>query len=216
MGLRVAFPTVDPRHLIRESVTLRDGRKVTLRPVRPSDAPRLMELHSRLSHESQYLRFFGAKPELSSEEAAWLAGVDLDRRFAIAACVREDGAERLVGVGRFDMGTEGTAEAAVVVRDDYQGQGLGSALLERLVEVARGRGVKAFVGEILAENERMLGMLDSAGVQAERAGDAVVRVSVPLDGPSLVVSVLKLVAPFTRVVNVMRPGSGERSERDNR
>src|SRR5687768_9119735 len=128
MGLRVPFPAVDPRRLIRESVTLRDGRKVTLRPIRSSDAPRLVDLHSRLSHESQYLRFFGAKPELSTQEAAWLAGVDMERRFAIVGCVREDGVDRIVGVGRFDMSPDGNAEAAVVVRDDHQGQGLGSAL----------------------------------------------------------------------------------------
>lgn len=183
-------------NLFKETVELRDGRTVLVRPIRAADAPLLVDLHNRLSTESQYMRFFGAKPHLTPEEAEYLAGVDFDRRFAIVACVEEDDTHRIVAVGRFDLTDPATAEAAVVVRDDYQRQGLGTAILERMVEVARGRGVRVFAGEILAENDRMLRLLKNNGLELGRVEDSVVRVGVPIDETPPVLRALKLVAPY--------------------
>lgn len=151
---------------------LRDGRSVLLRAVRPDDAPRLVEFHSRLSPETQYLRFFGPKPRLTDAEAHYLANVDFDRRFAIVATIREDGADRIVAVGRFDLVDADTAEVAVVVRDDHQHAGLGTEIFEQLKAAALSGGVRAFAGEVLAENERMLRLLRhrSASVGTSHAG----------------------------------------------
>jgi GNAT superfamily N-acetyltransferase len=207
---------VDVSRLIREHVELRDGRVVTLRPIRADDAPALIELHHRLSPETQYLRFFGAKPTLSGDEAAYLASVDFVRRFAIVATVDEEGAERIVAVGRFDIDDDDHADVAIVVRDDHQRAGLGTAILERLVEVARGRGVKAFSGEILAENEKMLGLLRGAGLTIGRVEDAVVMVAAPIDELPLVLRALKIVAPYAgglidRAASIARRRPGQSS-----
>lgn len=183
--------------LFRETVLLRDGRKVVLRPIRTEDAPLLIELHSRLSSESQYLRFFGAKPRLTPQEAEYLAGVDFDRRFAIVAVAREEQADHIVAVGRFDLRAPDTAEAAIVVRDDYQRQGLGTAILERMAEVARGRGVRTFAGEVLAENERMINLLRANGLEIGPLDGAVVQVGAAIDELPLLLRILKLVAPYT-------------------
>src|SRR5437867_1050729 len=148
-----------PALFMRESLTLRNGRKVVLRPIDRSDAPKLIDLHDHLSPESQYFRFFGPKPKLSPSEAEYLANVDFHNRFAIVAEVTEEKEKHLVGVGRFDINEPGLAESAIVVRDDYQGAGLGTAILTRMREIAKGRGLHAFIAEILAENSKMIDLL---------------------------------------------------------
>jgi len=186
--------------LIRETIELRDGRKVTLRPIRPTDAVLLVDLHQHLSADSQFYRFFGPKPDLSPAEAEYLANVDFTKRFAIVASVDEDG-ERLVAVGRFDIAEdEDEAEVAIVVRDDHQGVGLGRAVLERLLDVARGRGIRALVGEVLAENVRMLDLLRSSGLEVGQPDGSVVRVAVPVTDTPLIFRGLGIVARSTTAI----------------
>ena len=175
-----------PSQLLRESFALRDGRSVVLRPIDPGDAPRLVRLHDQLSVESQFFRFFGPKPHLSQAEAEYLANVDFHKRFAIVAEVPGDDDKQIVGVGRFDVNQPREAEAAVVVRDDYQHVGLGTAILDRMREIGRGAGIKAFRAEVLAENTRMLDILAANGLEAEPNETGVVSLSVPLELPLLV------------------------------
>lgn len=172
-----------PSRLLRESIKLRDGRKVVLRPIDPSDAPRLIDLHHHLSFEAQYYRFFGPKPELTTAESEYLANVDFHKRFAIVGEAEIDGERCIVGVGRFDINEPGRAEAAIVIRDDFQHVGLGSAILQRMREVAKGAGLKAFVAEILAENKPMIDLLASNNVETEPARAGIVRVEAPIDAP---------------------------------
>ncbi|HVL80444.1 MAG TPA: GNAT family N-acetyltransferase, partial [Actinomycetota bacterium] len=186
-------PRVIPSRLIRETVALRDGRKVVLRPIRADDAPRLIAFHEHLSPESRYFRFFGPKPVLLPEEAEYLAKVDHLNRFAIVAVGTGDHDGELTAVGRFDLVAPDVAEPAIVVRDDYQGVGLGSAILERMAEIGRGRGVRRFSGEILVENKRMLELLRSTQLEVE-VDDGVVRVSGPVGDWGPVFKALEIVA----------------------
>ncbi len=157
---------------IRPELLVRDGRAIVLRPIRAADADLLIEFHDRLSAHTKYLRFFEPKPRLTPREAHYLANVDYESRFAIVACAREDGEERILAVGRFDLAGPATGEAAIVVRDDYQRRGLGTAIFGRLIEIARARGVTSLSGEILAENDQMIGFLraNDVGVSAPKAG----------------------------------------------
>lgn len=156
--MAVSASTLRPRPLVC------NGRTIVLRPIRATDADLLIEFHDRLSAQTRYLRFFGPKPRLTPREAHYLAVVDFESRFAIVACDREDGEERIVAVGRFDLAGPRTAEAAIVVRDDFQRKGLGTAISERLFEIARARGVASMSGEILAENDQMIGFLRAKNV----------------------------------------------------
>lgn len=174
-----------PARFVRETITLRDGREVVLRPIDRDDADGLIRFHNHLSPDSQYFRFFGPKPRLSAAEAAYLAGVDHHRRFAIVGEAEEAGEKNVVGVGRFDINEPGLAEAAIVIRDDYQHVGLGTAILQRMTEVARGRALKAFTAEVLAENTKMLELLTSNGYQVEPPQGGVVRVTAPIERPIL-------------------------------
>lgn len=203
-----------PFKFVRESITLRDGRTVTVRPMGKDDAERILDLHNSLSFDSQYYRFFGPKPRLTEAEAAYLADVDFSKRFAIAAEVTEDDRKRLVGVGRFDVQDDNTAEAAIVIRDDYQGMGLGTALLERMREVGRGAGIEAFVAEILAENNRMLDLLKKNGLEIEPSESGVIRVRAPIDRPVLLRG-LRIVAGLSGVPGAIIGRLGGSADRDD-
>jgi RimJ/RimL family protein N-acetyltransferase len=194
-----------PFQFIRESVTLRDGRAVLLRPIDGKDADRLIDLHNSLSFDSQYFRFFGPKPRLTKAEAAYLANVDFAKRFAIVGEVKEGRSKRLVAVGRFDINEPGLAEAAIVVRDDYQGVGLGSAILQRMREVGRGAGLDAFTAEVLAENQRMLDLLQRNELELTSSQSGVVRVMAPLDQPALFKG-LKVAAQLAGTIIERLPG----------
>ena len=88
-------------HEYKKQVILRDGSAVSLRPIRPDDAPRLQEGFKRLSPETIYLRFLETFKELSDRQAQDFATVDYHKRMAIVGSVLEDGEERLVVVARY-------------------------------------------------------------------------------------------------------------------
>lgn len=180
---------------LREEVDLRDGRRVQLRPIRSQDADLLVHLHGKLSPNSRYLRFFSPQPRLSPTRAEYFADVDFHSRFAIVATADEDGIERIVAVGRFDLAPdEAVAESAIVVRDDYQGVGLGTTLFGRLLDLARARGVQRLTGSVLAENHRMLELLRAQGISAGQPEAGVVQFGTPVDDPPSVLSILGILA----------------------
>src|SRR4051812_18947735 len=116
---------------------------VVIRPLEPSDRDELAAGFRRLSPESRYRRFFAPVPELSRRQLDYLTNVDQHDHVALVAVDDATGAG--VGVARFVRTGPGVAEPAVVVADDYQHQGVGAALLDRLVERAREEGVTRFV-----------------------------------------------------------------------
>lgn len=170
----------------RETTTLRDGRPITLRLLRPSDKEALLYGMHRMSPESRFRRFFAPRDSLSPSELAYLTEIDHERHFAIAAGRADgEGDERNIGlgVGRFicDPAAPERAEAAVAVVDEVQGQGLGKILFERLMLAARERGVKEFYLDILPENAAMLGLLRNIFPETHTYPDSdVVYVTCPL------------------------------------
>ncbi len=132
---------------------LPDGTQVLLRPIRPDDKDRLAVGLSRLSEASRHARFLTPKPRLSSSELRYLTELDgVDHVAIVAALAAEP--DTLVGVARFVRLTEDptTAEAAIVVADALQGQGLGRELGRRLADEARARGVRRFTATLLGTN----------------------------------------------------------------
>ena len=140
-------------------VALRDGRPVRLRPITPEDTDRLAAFHRSLSDETVYFRFFAPYPELTARDLHRFTNVDHVDRVALVATV---GGE-LVAVARYDRIGADDAEVAFVVRDDHQGRGLASVLLEHLAAAARERGLHRFVAEVLPSNRRMLATFEEAG-----------------------------------------------------
>ena len=145
-------------------VLLRDGRPCHLRPVRPEDAEAMRQFHSSLSPETIYFRFFAPYPELSDADVDRFTRVDYDERMAFVATR----AGEIVGIGRYDKIDDDSAEIAFTVRDDFQGKGLGSVLLEHLTAAAREREITKFVADVLPTNQRMIGTFTEAGFRVRQ------------------------------------------------
>src|SRR3954453_20699550 len=128
----------------RRTITLRDGARVTLRPIAPEDKPLVAASFERLSEESRYRRFFTIKNKLSAAELAYLVDVDHHDHEAIIAIDPSSG--EALGVARYVRFKDDAevAEVAVTVADDWQWRGLGRALLDRLAYRARRDGVRRF------------------------------------------------------------------------
>jgi RimJ/RimL family protein N-acetyltransferase len=148
-----------PRELER-AITLKDGASARIRPIRPDDEPRLVDLYERLSQLTAYQRFFTVLRQLPSDWYRFFANVDYVRRLALVA-ERETGAGvKLIGVGRYEPSEEPhEAEVAFVVEDGWQGRGLGTILLDVVTAAAEARGVLRFRAYVLADNYRMLRLL---------------------------------------------------------
>jgi len=146
-----------------EVIRLRDDSEVTLRPLVPDDREGIRRAFDRLSPESRYRRFFVSLRELSDGLLDVLTDVDHDSHEALVAL--EPQSEEIVGVARYVRMPEQPerAEASVAVVDDWQGRGLGRALLERLVTRARDTGVSRFVAFTQADNRRAVEVMSHLG-----------------------------------------------------
>jgi acetyltransferase len=143
---------------------LDDGTEVTVRALAPEDEPLIIALHAGHSPHTIRMRFFSMVKTLSRDSLIRLCHLDYDREMALLA-VRQHGEQpQALGVSRYYLHPEtGVAEFAVVVGDPWQGQGLGWHLMQRLIDVARQRGVKRLVGAVLRENAPMLQMVEQLG-----------------------------------------------------
>ena len=156
---------MDP-HADTATIPLGTGERVTLRPIRPDDAPHLQALTQRLSPETRYRRFFSHRRTLPAAEAAHFAQVDAQTRLAVVAERPTPAGPDLIGIAHCDVITADaphTASMAILVEDAFQHTGLGRALLECLVAAARAQGITRLEGEVLAENQPMLAFLRDAG-----------------------------------------------------
>lgn len=182
-------PGVDPYPAAWEAdVLLRDGHPVHLRPITPADGDTLRTFHESLSNRTVYFRFFSAKPALTDADVKYFTSVDHVQRVALIAL----DAGTMVGVGRFDALGDGSAEVAFVIRDDVQGLGLGSVLLEHLVAAARELGLQRFVAEVLPENTRMLATFREAGFEiTQRREEDVLAVSFDIEPTRTSIAVME-------------------------
>ncbi|HTZ45405.1 MAG TPA: GNAT family N-acetyltransferase [Jatrophihabitans sp.] len=146
-------------------VVVSDGGTMHLRPITPDDAEALVRFHAGLSVRTRYLRYFSAYPTIPQRDLIRFSHVDHVHRVALAGWL---GGE-IIAVGRFDRLPDGeTAEVAFVVADAHQGRGIGSVLLEHLVEIGRELRVRRFEAVVLAENRTMMRVFLDAGFEATR------------------------------------------------
>ena len=144
-------------------LTLRDGRVVDVRPLEGRDREALAAAVRRLSDQTRYLRFATAKPQLTKRELDFLVDEDHHRHEAIVAI--DPTTRRGVALVRYIEvpGEPDVAEIAATVTDDWQGHGLGTALLRQLAGRARANGYSAFRASVLGSNRRSIAMLLAAG-----------------------------------------------------
>ncbi|MER5337270.1 GNAT family N-acetyltransferase [Micromonospora sp. NPDC002717] len=160
-------------------VLLSDGTTVQLRPIRPSDGPGIVAMHSRFSERTRYLRYFSPYPRIPERDLHRFVNVDHRDREAFVVLA----GDRIVAVGRYErLGPDAPeAEVAFVVEDAYQGRGIGSVLLEHLADAAGRTGIANFVAEVLPANGAMLRVFADFGYQLQRQfADGVVHLTFPI------------------------------------
>jgi len=162
-GRRYAHMAIHPYPAeLADELTLKDGSRVRVRPIRPEDAELELRFFRRLSERSRYHRFMQHLPELPPRMLARFTQLDYDRELALVALDPESG--EFIAVGRYAPNADGTsAEFALTVADEWQGKGVGSALLKRLCQAARDAGYRALYGYILAGNREMLELAHRLG-----------------------------------------------------
>jgi acetyltransferase len=151
---------------------LADGSEVTVRAVRPEDEALIIEHHALLSEQTIRRRFFGMVRHLTRDRLIRLCHLDYNREMALVAVSEDAAGPHILGVSRYYCEPEtGSAEFAVVVSDPNQGRGLGHHLMERLIAIARDRGVKRLTGLVLCENRPMLDLIQHLGFSTGPTSD---------------------------------------------
>lgn len=170
---------------LEETITLDDGREMLLRPVRPEDEPALQRVFDRMTPEERRLRFMGPMKVLSHAEAARYTQLDYARDMALVLVEhRSHDDYDIHAVVRISADSDNrSAEYAILVLKDIAGHGLGTHMMKRILEYARGQGIGEIYGEVLEENRAMLAICRKLGFSIRRFPDdpGVMRVALSLD-----------------------------------
>ena len=152
-----------PKQYVRP-YTMKNGRRVILRPIRPEDEPLEEEMIASFSRQTQYFRFFGYIPHVSKELLKRSTQIDYDREIAIVAEIKTEGKKMMAGEARLlaDANNE-DAEFAIAVADRWQGQGLGGELTDYMIRIARERGIEKVFANVLKANTVMVEMFRRRG-----------------------------------------------------
>jgi acetyltransferase len=171
-----------PAHLTTQ-IQLNDGTDIVMRPIRPEDAEMEAEFVRNLSSEAKYFRFMNALQELSQEMLVRLTQIDYYNEMALIAVRPHSAGEEQIGVARYTTNLDQkSCEFALVVADAWQGHGIGHQMMQKLMEIARDRGLERMDGQVLSSNSRMLNLMKSLGfrIAHDPEDSAVKRVEIGL------------------------------------
>ena len=167
VGHRCTGQSGYPSHLV-EALTLRDGTSLTIRPICSDDYQLELDFVKGLSARSGYLRLLSPR-KLTSQEIQRFVRIDYARELALVALAVVDNQVRLVGIARYAPEPDSpSCDFAIVVADEWQGHGLGEALLVSLVRAAAMAGVQELTGLTLADNAAMRGLARRLGFRIRR------------------------------------------------
>ncbi|WP_043526072.1 bifunctional acetate--CoA ligase family protein/GNAT family N-acetyltransferase [Litchfieldella xinjiangensis] len=171
---------------LREWVTLANGMRVEVRPIRAEDAPLITSFHTQLSEESIRFRYFHNKADLSKRDLSMLASINYDRQMAfIAERHRDDGSREMLGVVRVWNDPDNIrTEFSIIIRDDQHGHGLGSLLMNKMIRYCKNVGTLEMVGKVMVDNHPMRALMKHLGFELhynmeEQVVDATLRLNEP-------------------------------------
>ena len=156
-----AYPWTEDRR-----IKLTEGAELLLRTIRLTDEGTIQRLLYGLSDESVYRRFLGFKKAHPHEEMQNLVDIDYESNMGIVACL--PATDELIAMARYDVSpATRLADIAFVVKDEWQQRGVGTALFQRMIEIARARGLAGFEADVLASNKPMLVVFHRSGLHFE-------------------------------------------------
>ncbi len=164
----VPEPAIRPYPSQYESEYTADDGMLIVRPIKPEDEPMAVDFHESLSEQTVKLRYmynFPLEQRITHDRLAALTYVDYDRQIALVAIEPGSDKDKMVAVARLKYlsGTKEVGEFSILVSDEYQGKGLGSHLLEKLLEIGKQEGVKRAFGKLLIKNIRSVEFLHNFG-----------------------------------------------------
>ncbi len=172
-----------PTHL-ESRYSTKDGTKLLVRPIRPSDEDLIKDMFYSFSEQTKYLRYHGTLKAMPHNKVQVFCNVDYDTEMALVAVNGTGGHEEIVAVGRYLTNpAKRAAEMAFVVADAFQRQGLGTYLFHRLIEIGKQEGIKEFHADVLPENAGMLKIFHRSGMNTETiTEEGVVSVNMKSEG----------------------------------
>ncbi|RTR05018.1 bifunctional acetate--CoA ligase family protein/GNAT family N-acetyltransferase [Halomonas nitroreducens] len=186
LGRPARFAIMPYPEELREWVTLKNGWDVEVRPIRAEDAPLITRFHTRLSEESIRFRYFHNKADLTQRDLSMLSHINYDRQMAfIAEHLLEDGSKEMLGVVRVWNDADNIrTEFSIIIRDDLQGLGIGSLLMEKMIRYCKSVGTLEMIGKIMVDNHPMRSLMKHLGFtqrynMEEQVIDAVLRLNEP-------------------------------------
>ena len=158
-----SYHNIYPHHYEKEVIT-RTGLEVFMRPIRPNDTPLLLDLFNSLTTRTKYFRFFSPLKVLPQHMLIRFTHIDYKKDMALVALDKREPEGKMLAVARFiSRPVQSDTEFAVVVRDAWQGKGVGRVLLENLIVFARDRKIESMSGFVMVENIHMLSLARKLG-----------------------------------------------------
>ena len=161
---QVAYPSQ-----FETEVVLNDGSAMVLRPIKIEDAPRYLAFLERLGPDSRYLWLNHVPEQVTPEDALRFCTVDYKNSFALVGEVLKQKTREIVAVGRYyRLPRKNSAEVAIVIDDNYRRKGIGTRLIECLVNAARDNGITTFEADVSAKNGDIIALLKGYGYHISR------------------------------------------------
>ncbi len=149
--------------------TTKTGLEILLRPVKLNDEPILKDFFYSLSEESLFKRFICVKKEMPHSELQFYTAIDYSKDMVILAIIKEDWKETVLGLAQYSINEKDLfADVAFLVRDDYQGHGIGELLFLYLTYIAKRAGLHGFTAEVLVDNKPMLNLFEKLATKIEK------------------------------------------------
>ncbi|MBI5815029.1 MAG: GNAT family N-acetyltransferase [Nitrospinae bacterium] len=148
------------------TLLLDSGAQINFRSIRPTDEPLTKEMFYALSQETIYYRYMTHMKRIPHKQSQSFVYIDHRHDVAIVGAVPEAGGEQIIAIGRYYLEPKtNRAEAAFIVRDDWQNKGIGKFMLRYLTGIARRNGIKGFTAEVLKENRAMQNVFNGSGMK---------------------------------------------------
>ena len=162
----------------------RDGKRLFCRPLKLTDESLVRELFYQLSQDSIHYRFFHLIKSMPHEKLQELLRVDYNQNMAMVVLTDSDESGEMVGIAHYyNDPRSNIAEASFLVRDDWQGQGIGRYLLRALTEFAQFNGIGGFTANVLTKNKRMLHVFHDCGYSVKsKLEEGVYVLTIPFEG----------------------------------
>ncbi|MGB2988063.1 MAG: GNAT family N-acetyltransferase [Phycisphaerae bacterium] len=165
-------------------IELKDKSRVFMRPLKLTDEPMLRSLFYKLSPKSVHYRFFRMIQAMPHEKLQELLRIDYEANMALVVLTGSTENAEMIGIAHhLKEPRTNYAEAAFLIRDDWHGKGIGTKLMNALVEIARRQGIAGLTSEVLAENHGMLRIFHKCGYPVEsKLEQGVYYLRIPFDG----------------------------------